>query len=188
MPSQARLLRALPDLLDRPLVGRLVLDRPATARGMFEAMVIVYAWGWSTTGVGVGRAQRALGEGVDRLGMALLAARQAIANGGPLDGYAVLAGLHRVAGLGPSFASKFLYFVSREMPRALILDELIASWLAREAAIKLSARRWSVNTYAEYLTSMDCWSSQLDIADHQLEEILFTEEATLRGLPAWSAR
>jgi hypothetical protein len=185
MPGEAQLINALPDRLDRAIVRQLVLDRPPTARGMFEAMVIVYAWGWSTTNVGVPHAQKALGAGVERLGVALLAAREAMDDGQPLDGYEGLA--HRINGLGPSFGSKFLYFVSPEERRALILDDLMAKWLAREIAITLNPNRWSVQTYADYFALMNTWSSELGIANHQLEEILFTEEATRRGLPAWSA-
>lgn len=188
MPDHARMLRDLPTSLDRSIVRQLVRDEPATTRGMFEAMVIVYAWGWSVTSVGVTRAQSALGAGVERLGSALLAAREAMRLGGPLDGYVALAGPHRVRGLGPSFGSKFLYFASPKNGRALILDQLVADWLAREQALSLNATRWSVRAYAAYLSAMDEWSSELGISSHQLEEIIFTEEATRRGLATWSAR
>lgn len=114
------------------------------------------------------------------------AAREALRTDDPRAGYAALAGPHRVAGLGPSFGSKFLYFVSPEGRRALMLDRLLAGWLDREAALSLNPTRLSVRTYDAYLTMMDRWSSQLGIADHQLEEILFTEEATLRGLGTWA--
>lgn len=70
--------------------------------------------------------------------------------------------------------------------RALIFDELVARWLAREAALALSPRRWSPTTYDRYMTVMHAWSSGLAIANHQLEEILFTEEAMRRGLSAWA--
>ena len=75
MPDHAGMLGGLPNRLDRSIVRQRVRDAPATTRGMFEAMVIVYAWGWSVTSVGVTRAQTALGAGVERLGSALLAAR-----------------------------------------------------------------------------------------------------------------
>jgi hypothetical protein len=188
MPRQARVLDALPDRLDRSTVRELVLEKPPTASGMFDAMLIVYAWGWSMTPVGVTRALTAIGAGIRPLGSALLAARDAVRNGDPLAGYAALAGPHRVAGLGPSFGSKFLYFVSPERRRALMLDQLLAAWLDREAALSLKVGRWSVRTYTTYLTTMDRWSARLGIPDHQLEEILFTEEATLRGLGTWGAR
>lgn len=187
MPGEAQLLLALPDMLDRSIVRQLVWEKPATARGMFEAMAIVYAWGWSTRAVGVPRAQKALALGPERLGPALLAAREAIGRGGPADGYIALAGPHRVGGLGPSFGTKFLYFVSPEGRRALILDELVSTWLDREAAVTLNWNRWSVRTYERYLTIMRVWSSQLGIADDQLEEVLFTAEATRRGLAGWAA-
>ena len=186
MPGYVPLLRELPDVMDRSCVRQAVLSRPMTADGMFEAMVIVYAWGWATTPVGVPRAQRTLSFGVERLGSALLASREAMLTRGPLAGYAALAGPHRVPGLGPSFGSKFLYFASPDGGRALILDEVVASWLTREAALTLSVGLWSRTTYSTYMTSMHAWASRVGIADHLLEELLFTEEATRRGLPAWA--
>ena len=188
IPRHTQMLEALPDRLDRSTVRRLVLEQPLTASGMFEAMVIVYAWGWSMTSVGVTRAQTALGAGTRPLGSALLAARDAVRNGDPLAGYAALAGPHRVAGLGPSFGSKFLYFVSPDGRRALMLDRILADWLDREAALWLNPTRWSIRTYTAYLTTMQLWSSRLGIPDHQLEEILFTDEATRRGLGPWRRR
>ena len=119
MPDHAGMLGGLPNRLDRSIVRQRVRDAPATTRGMFEAMVIVYAWGWSVTSVGVTRAQTALGAGVERRAPALLAAREAMGLRGPLDGYTALAGPYRVKGLGPSFGSKFLYFASPDDSRAL---------------------------------------------------------------------
>lgn len=185
-PDYASLLRELPDELDRSYVHGMLIRMPATAVGMVEAMVIVYAWGWSTTPVGPARAQKALVGGVERLGSALVAAREAMLMDGPLAGYVALARSHRVPGLGPSFATKFLYFVSSDGRRALIFDELVARWLAREQGLALSPTRWSPTTYERYMTLMHAWSSRLDIANHQLEEILFTEEAMRRGLSAWA--
>ena len=185
IPDYAPLLRELPDELDRSYVRGMLLGMPLTAGGMYGAMVIVYAWGWSRTPVGPSRAHKALAAGVERLGSALLAAHEAMLMGGPLAGYVALARPHRVSGLGPSFATKFLYFVSPEGRRALILDDLVASWLGREVALALSPTRWSPATYERYMTSMHAWSSRLDVADHQLEEIFFTEEATRRKRSAW---
>jgi hypothetical protein len=61
-------------------------------------------------------------------------------------------------------------------------------WLERDTALSLNPTRWSAKTYTTYVTTMDRWSSRLGIPNHQLEEILFTEEAALRGLGAWGAR
>jgi hypothetical protein len=78
MPEHARALEALPDRLDGLIVRQLVLEKPWTAPGMFEPMIVVYAWGWSTTPVGVKRSQSALVAGVEQLGASLLAAREAM--------------------------------------------------------------------------------------------------------------
>jgi hypothetical protein len=64
----------------------------------------------------------------------------------------------------------------------------MANWLARETSLSLNPTRWSVRTYEAYLSAMNRWSSGLGIPSHQLEEILFTEEATRRGLAAWAAQ
>lgn len=104
--------------------------------------------------------------------------------GGPRDGYKVLRGPHRITGLGPSFGSKFLYFTSPDDRRALILDQLTADWLGREASLSLNPTRWSIRTYDAYTSTMNRWSPELEIPAHQLEEILFTGEATRRGLAA----
>lgn len=186
IPDYGSLLSELPDELDRSYVRGMLVGMPTTAVGMVEAMVIVYAWGWSTTPVGPPRAQKALAAGVERLGSALVAAREAMLTDGPLAGYVALARSHRVPGLGPSFATKFLYFVSPDGRRALIFDELVASWLARKAALTLSPTRWSPATYDTYMNLMHAWSSRLDIANHQLEEIVFTEEAMRRRLSVWA--
>jgi hypothetical protein len=188
MPQAAPLLSELPDKLDRGFVRGAVLGRPVTAAGMFEALIIVYAWGWSTTAVGVTRAQRTLQGGAELVGSALLAAREGVISGGPLDGYAALAGPHRIPGLGPSFGTKFLYLVSPEQSRALILDELVATWLDRAGALSLSPTNWSRRGYSTYTTSMCNWANHFGIAAHLLEEIFFTEEATRRGLASWGIR
>jgi Putative 8-oxoguanine DNA glycosylase OGG-like protein len=100
MPRQPRVLETLRDCLDRATVPQLVLEKPLTTSGMFEAMVIVYICGWSMSRIGVTRAQTALGAGIQAIGSALLVARDAVLNGDPVAGYAALAGPHRVPGLG----------------------------------------------------------------------------------------
>jgi hypothetical protein len=142
-PTTLRCSETFPTGWTRSIARQLVREAPATTRGMFEAMIIVYVWGWSVTSVGVTRAQSALGAGVERLGSALLAARAAMRRGGSLDGYTALAGPHRMKGLGPSFGSKFVYFASPQDNPALILDQLVVDRLAREAALSLNATRWS---------------------------------------------
>ena len=57
-PALVANFNALPDQLDRATVRANVLDKPATNQGMFEAMNATYAWGWSVTRAGIGRAAR----------------------------------------------------------------------------------------------------------------------------------
>jgi hypothetical protein len=152
MPDHAGMLRDLPNRLDRSIVRQRVRDAPATTRGMFEAMVIVYVWGWSVTSAGVTRAQSALGASVERLGSALLAEREARRSS------------RRLRGAGRSASREgtrsrlrlqvpLLRFTSRQ-PRS---DSRPArGGLARSGnGMSLNPTRWSARTYAAYLSAMD---------------------------------
>lgn len=185
-PQLAAIFDALPDRLDRQSVRAIVSGASTTAGGMFEAMVAVYAWGWSMTRVGVPRARRVLQADPETVGSRLLAARTRLHEEGPLAGYWALARESRVFGLGPSFGTKFLYFVYTQHQRALILDGLVADWLSDHLGVVLASTRWVRRDYRRYLELMDAWSGELHIAAHVLEEIVFTNEATRRGLPGWS--
>jgi hypothetical protein len=176
---------ALPARLSRAVLRENALQAPETAGGMFDTMIATYAWGWSTTHVGVSRAARVLNAGADQVGPHLLAARSRMLADGPVAGYWSLAREHHVHGLGPSFGTKFLFFCSADEDRALILDNLLANWLRRHHRLEVAAGRYVKKDYKTYLAAMRRWATDLGIAAHELEALIFTDEATRRNLPGW---
>lgn len=185
-PALTAKFNALPDQLDRAVVRADVLDKPLTDQGMFDAMIATYAWGWSVTRVGIARAARVLTAGPQQVGPALLGAREMLLAEGPLAGYWALARDNKISGLGPAFGTKFLYFCSAEDARALILDRLMATWLAARTPLTITASRFTKRDYKSYLDKMSSWSEELETVAPQLEEIIFSDEARRRGLPGWA--
>lgn len=71
--------------------------------------------------------------------------------------------------------------------RALILDRLVAGWLVERTPLTLTASRFVKRDYASYLDAMTNWADKLDIEAHQVEELIFSDEARRRGLPGWGS-
>jgi hypothetical protein len=186
-PELAATFNVLPDELDRAAVREIVLSKPLTNQGMFEAMIATYAWGWSLTGVGISRAARVLNAGPEQVGPRLLGARTELLADGPLAGYWALARAHRIPGLGPAFGTKFLYFCSPEDGGALILDNLVAAWLRDRNLLAIGAYPFVRARYASYIDAMSAWAQDLHVSADQLEELIFRKEAQLRGLSGWGA-
>jgi hypothetical protein len=184
-PGLTAQFEALPDNLDRTAVRAIVLDKPLTNQGMFDAMVATYAWGWSVTHVGLGRAAPVLNAGAAAVGHSLLAARARLLGEGAVAGYWALATEHRIVGLGPSVATKFLYFCSDADARALILDRLVACWITERTPLEITASRFVKRGYETYTGSMSAWGNELGIAAHVVEELVFGDEARRRHLPGW---
>jgi len=105
--------------------------------------------------------------------------------GGAHAGYRALASsdVARLKWLGPSFGTKFLYF---RQPRptktvALILDDFVAKWLAREVGFEVDPVPWSAANYTRYLEQMHAWAAALGIEPDELELCIFRAEAARRG-------
>jgi len=159
---------------------RRAAESPAEARRAFLA---VMAWGYGRVGYGPFRVRRLLDAAPDA-GAELQAAASALREAGPVAAYARLGnhGVARLAGLGPAFGTKFLYFCSPpgDQP-ALILDRLMSRWLRANAGLAVNEIRWSVPTYRRYLTSMYGWADELAVASDELEMCIFCEQAGLAG-------
>jgi hypothetical protein len=172
--SQRRRSRTLASVLRR------AAESPAEARRAFLA---VMAWGYGRVGYGPFRVRRLLDAAPDA-GAELQAAASALREAGPVAAYARLGdhGVARLAGLGPAFGTKFLYFCSPagDQP-ALILDRLMSRWLRDNAGLAVNEIRWSVSTYRRYLASMYGWAGELAVASDELEMCIFSEQAGLAG-------
>jgi hypothetical protein len=180
LPAYAEVFDGLPTRLDRATVRRAVTAGLA-AGDSIGAFLSTMAWGFGQVGYGPYRVEKMLTSRADTVGAVLEEAASLAARGRPLDAYRQLAGAGRIAGLGPAFGTKFLYFASGGPERALILDRIVASCLARVAALLLNPVRWDAQTYRSYVTTMGQWARELDVAPDHVEQVLFTAEALRSG-------
>jgi hypothetical protein len=143
-PETADALQALPVRLDRGTVGAACAGAAGSPAAAWQAFVVVMAWGYGTVGYGAWRTARIL-QGDSHAPDRLASVAQQLGERGALDAYGLLGGACRLRGLGPAFGTKYLYFCPQAAagPRALILDRLVARWLARNARVSLNSGFWS---------------------------------------------
>jgi Putative 8-oxoguanine DNA glycosylase OGG-like protein len=173
----------LPDHLNRSVIRGACRRAGASAVEAEQAFLAVMAWGYGRVGYGPYRVRRLFDVTPDA-GTQLQVAARTLAAQGPVAAYARLGdhGVARLAGLGPAFGTKFLYFCSpMGRPPALILDRLVAQWLRGYTDLRLNEVRWSVTTYSQYLESMYAWADELAVAADELETCIFSEQAGLAG-------
>jgi hypothetical protein len=165
-------------------VIRSACRRAATSAAEAEqAFLAVMAWGYGRVGYGPYRVRRLFDKSPDA-GTQLQEAARALAEQGPVAAYVQLGdyGVARLAGLGPAFGTKFLYFCSPTgSSPALILDRLVSQWLRDHTGLLLNEVRWSAATYARYLGNMYAWADELAVAADELEACVFSEQAGLAG-------
>jgi len=145
----------------------------------------VMAWGFGDS-VGYGRYRTArIAESRPDSAARLLAVARVLGSQGAVAGYRALGSpdVGRLKGLGPSFGTKFLYFTQPRPTKttALILDDLVAKWLAREVGFEADPVPWSVANYTRYLDQMHLWAAALGIEPDELELCVFRAEAARRG-------
>lgn len=181
-PSHADYLRRLPARMGRDDLIAAAADAGRDRVSAERAFIAVMAWGFGKVGYGPFRTVRSLAT-PDASGRLQRVAR-ALHDGGAVKGYAQLGSRSdaRLNGLGPAFGTKFLAFAQPlgSHPRALILDETVASWL-EEQGIRLNPNVWSVRTYERYLGFMHQWAENLGISPDDLEFVIFREMARRRG-------
>jgi hypothetical protein len=182
-PQFAPALTMLPDRLNRSVIRGACRRAADSAAETEQAFLAVMAWGYGRVGYGPYRVRRVFDVTPDA-GTQLQTAARALAQLGPVAAYARLGdhGVARLAGLGPAFGTKFLYFCSPPGgPPALILDRLMAQWLRHHTDLHLNEVPWSAATYARYLESMYAWAQELVVGADDLEASIFSEQAGLAG-------
>lgn len=181
-PETADALQALPVRLDRGTVGAACAGAAGSPAAAWQAFVVVMAWGYGTVGYGAWRTARIL-QGESHAPDRLASVTQRLAERGPLDAYGLLGGACRLQGLGPAFGTKYLYFCPQPAagPRALILDRLVARWLARNARVSLNPGIWSSSTYGRYLELLGSWAEAIGTAPDEVEMSIFQAEADTTG-------
>lgn len=173
LPAHRALLKRLPGVLDRVAVAsvaRSAVESDALAQ---EALVAVMAWGHGRTGYAQSRGVNILAQPDVARRLRLVA--EAVERRGALAGYERLAGDSRVAGLGPSFGTKFLYFVQAPdaRPRALIHDRIMGDWLVDVAGLPLKSEPYNLRRYGDYLRQMHGWADALGCAPDEVEMCIF---------------
>jgi hypothetical protein len=181
-PESADALQALPVRLDRGSVRAACAGAAASPTAAWQAFVVVMAWGYGTVGYGAWRTARILrrdAHAPDRLARVA----QQLTEWGALGAYGLLGGACRLRGLGPAFATKYLYFCPPSVagPQALILDRLVARWLAEHACVSLNPGFWSSKTYGRYLELLGSWAEAHGTAPDEVELCIFQAEAKTTG-------
>jgi hypothetical protein len=187
-PESGDALAALPDWLDRGTVRAACSGAAGSPAAAWQAFVVVMAWGYGTVGYGAWRTARIL-QGDAHAPDRLASIAQQLAERGALDAYGLLGGACRLRGLGPAFGTKYLYFCPQRAagPRALILDRLVARWLARNVSVSFNPGFWSSKTYRRYLDLLGSWADALGVASDEVEWCIFRAESEKRG-NQWAAR
>jgi hypothetical protein len=146
------------------------------------------AWGFGSVGYARFRA-RAILENTINAEEKLLAVARTVADDGPLQAYRRLSRADdcQIRGFGPSFGTKYLYFLQPKDhdTTALILNQFVASWLSRWTELALNPVPWSPPTYQRYLDHMHEWASILDCRPDEVEYCIFQAAASSRG-SQWS--
>lgn len=141
--------------------------------------MVAMAWGYGGVGYGPWRITRILTQ--NRGAAARLhAAAVTLTSSGPESAYRRMTDYAdcRLRFLGPAFGTKFLAFCSADSRQpALILDRLVASWLARNTRLQLNPIPWDPTAYSRYLRTMCGWADALGIEPDDLECRVFSAEA-----------
>jgi len=173
---------SLPGSVDRATTARVVEDLlPSNVAGAFTAAMI---WGHGSSGYGPFRTARVLsgakqprGVGlsdavVERLAQSVTIARR----DGAVEGYRFLNNTDgKIAGLGPAFFTKWLYFVTARgdassRVAAPVLDVLVLTWLGARG---VRLRAGYTDEYARYVDTLRDWGEPHGLAPAEVEERIF---------------
>jgi len=181
------MLSLLPAELDRSTTTQLVAE--LLFEDVASAFVVSMIWGHGNSGYGPFRTGRILTASrtpklaplaptvLQQLTDSAAVAREK----GAVEGYRRLTNAPgRIAGLGPAFFTKWLYFVTAAQgdntAAAPVLDALIVRWLRTEAGVQLRPGRTA--DYEAYVELLREWGAPYDLAPVDVEERIFR---TFRG-------
>lgn len=151
-------------------VARAVFRGDATARVL---LLLTVAWGKGSDVCGPCVAFEALStDGADEK---LEQVVGAMSENRVLDAYSLLASECRLREIGPSFGTKFLYFLGARSdvePMPLILDSIVGARLDG-FGVHFRYRKWQVDDYSSYLSFMAAVGKEIDLAPDDIELRLF---------------
>jgi hypothetical protein len=138
-------------------------------------------WGYGDRGYGAYRVSKILLEknSVDRI----IKAHDFCRNSDPINAYRFLQD-NSIRGLGPSFGTKFISFMTPIDTAAPILDSLVSKWLIKfgPKEFNLSERHfttWNAEVYMEYVDYISAFSNKLNCHAETIEQLIF-ESASLK--------
>lgn len=150
-----------------------VAKRATEPRGAAQTYVAAAVWGSGTSPLEVARRGRALASSAAALTSGTVGERLAKAvavlldpSGGPVAAYDALHGLgeFRVAGIGPSYGTKVLYFAGFDRVEGhlqpLILDKNVVAALNRLCAVGWASTGWPTVQYRQYLDLAHRWADE----------------------------
>jgi len=180
-PAHGDLLRSLPARLNRADTRR--ITQALLERGdVIEAFLVSQIWGYGRRGYGPYRVRRILDR--PEAEKCLRSAYLALATEGPVAAFEAFADEHRIAGLGPSFFTKFIFFAD-QTGRAVVLDEYVGAWLAQHAAVRIRLHPARSSVYRTYLTLLERWAAALKLPVDAVEQLIFAAEAVTRPRNDW---
>ena len=172
--------------LNRDIVKRTVQGESEESKYV-EGFLAVMIWGYASDYRGPYKTKQILSQDnarslIERAYLALLSddiagAYSALVTNGPKY-------------LGPAFASKYLYFASQKSvtPVPLILDSQVAEGLARWGNTLYNSITASAKDYLNYLDYMRIAAEKIGLSEEDLEFLIFSENAKLKGNQSWANR
>jgi hypothetical protein len=189
-PEHARFLQQLRlknlGYLGRDLV-RETVQKNAAEKRFVEGFLAVMIWGYADDARGPWRTKRILDQPIAPT--AISKAYKFLLAGDVIGAYRTLidSGPEH---LGPAFATKYLYFGASQniRPRPVILDSLITEGFKKWADKSINSTNATAQQYFEFLEYVETTSERLNILPEDVELIMFTEIAKIKGSQSWVNR
>ncbi|MEG9250340.1 hypothetical protein V6S67_19800 [Arthrobacter sp. Soc17.1.1.1] len=141
-------------------------DAPITVDNAFQLLYYSLAWGLGTKAPYLHKRLDHLAEQREVAGELLVSAWTLVRDGAsPQEAYSCLTngyGKGRIGWYGPAFSTKFLYFAQGnvELPRLLILDQVVSENLRRDVWPTAPTGEWWPDTYERYCNLFVQWAVQ----------------------------
>ena len=172
--------------LGRDLV-RDTVERYSSEGRYIEGFLAVMIWGYGDDARGPWRTKRILDQPIAR--EAISKSYQSLMEGKLIDAYRTLIE-EGPDFLGPAFGTKYLYFAAKRSmhPKPVILDSLVSIGLKTWGNFDINPTTALAQQYLNFLLHIQEASEMLTVTPEELELVLFSETAKLKGNQAWSNR
>jgi hypothetical protein len=158
-------------------LGRQEVQALARRGDLLLTFIASQVWGYGSTGYGPHRLGRALAD--PALPAALDAAARRLAARDPVQAFRELCVERRIACLGTAFGTKFVHFAD-PAGRALILDSVVAAWVAEHAGPRWRLQR-SATEYEAWLRLAEAWARELETSSQVVELLVFNDGVGARS-------